>query len=97
MKGKVIVYMSAGQVSDSFNIKKKRSYFLVNYMMSSIIYKLKENHIKKIRLILKSNISRHMYKVVQILKSNGFFFDCIKFLKPLPHHFGQRRKKLRRL
>lgn len=97
IKGKVIGYCSSGQVCDSNNIKRKKSYFLVNPMMNRLVPKLRKLNIKNVRIRIKSNITHHMRKVVQFLQNGGFKIQHIRFAKPIPHHFGQRRRKLKRL
>jgi len=97
LDGKVIGYCSAGQVSDSNNVKKKRSFFLVNPMMNRLVLKLRKLNIKHIRVRIRSNVTHHTRKILEFLKNGGFRIQHIVFAKPIPHHFGQRRRKLKRL
>lgn len=91
-------HRSAGQFfgSDKHNIKIKRSHLLVNDMLPFLKNKLREYKIKCLKIYLKSNITRHMYKVIDYLTKQNIIFYYIKFIKPMPHHKGDRKKKLKR-
>jgi ribosomal protein S11 len=97
IKGKVITYCSAGMFSNSTNSKKKNSIFLINFMMYNIVNRIRSLKIKTLRLVFKSNISKHVHQAIRYLNKFKFKIEHVAFLKPIPHHAGQRRKKLKRL
>jgi ribosomal protein S11 len=97
LNGKVITYSSAGTVSYSNNSKKKNSVFLVNYMMPKIISILKSLRVDTLRIVLKSNINKHVYQAMRYINACRLKIEHVAFLKPIPHHSGQRKKKLKRL
>ena len=75
----------------------KKSYYLIYPMFKFIKKKLINLKITNLVIHIKSNISPHMYKLIQLLENSRVKVELIRFLKPIPHHFGQRKKKLRRL
>lgn len=97
LNGKVINYKWAGQFNETFNIKNKRSYFLVFPLGKYIINVLKKYNINHVIIRLRSNINFHMHKFMFILQQNGIKVRKIINRRPIPHHLGQRKKKLRRL
>lgn len=94
---KIISYKWAGQFNEVHNIKNKRSYYLIFPIIKNILKKLKKLKIYNIIVKIKSNITPHMYKAIQLLQDNNIIIKKIYFRKPIPHHFGKRKKKLRRI
>ena len=94
--GKVIGYVTAGQISYSNNVKRKLSYFLVFPMMYQLVNKLKNLHIKYINLHIRNYISPHVNKVQQFLRRKRFIINKMFYSKRVPHHIGQRKRKLKR-
>jgi len=94
----VIIYKSTGQVSDNRKKKVKLSPYLVTKMMSSILYKLKKNRIKNLFFFVNSKINRHVNNVMKCLKTLRHVKVLkVLFSKPLAHHLGTRKPKVRRL
>jgi len=95
---KVIIYRSTGQVSDSRKKKVKLSPYLVTKMMYSVLYNLRRKKIKFLFFFVNSKINRHINNVMKCLK-NARHTKILKvfFSKPLAHHIGTRKPKLRRL
>jgi ribosomal protein S11 len=95
---KVIVYKSTGQVSENRKKKVKLSPYLVTKMMSSILYRLRKNKIKLLFFFVNSKINRHVNNVMKSLKTiRRIRILKVLFSKPLAHHLGTRKPKLRRL
>ena len=59
--------------------------------------KLRTLKIKYLKIFIRSYISKHIRKVIIFLDSKRIRTKYIVFDKRFPHHFGQRRKKLRRI
>jgi len=97
MKYKVMGSYATGRMASSHNKKRKLSPLLVYSIMEKVYMLLKEYNIKHLILLLKSNITRHVYNSLWSLKKNGFIIDYMIFAKPIPHHDGQRKKKERRV
>jgi ribosomal protein S11 len=95
--GNVIMYSSAGMYCNFNNSKKKNSVFLVNLMMKGVVNKIRSLKIKRLRILLKSNVSKHVFQAVRYLNKFRFEIEHIALLKPIPHHNGQRKRKLKRL
>lgn len=97
-KNRTLWHRSAGQFfeSEKHNIKLKRSHLLINEMIPFIKEKINELKIKYVKLYLKSNISRHIYKIMNFIVKQNIKVYLIKFIKPMPHHRGSRKKKLKR-
>lgn len=95
---KVLIYRSTGQVSENRKKKVKLSPYLVTKMMYSIINKLKRKKIKYLFFFVNSKINRHINNVMKCLKTVRYTKILkVLFSKPLAHHFGTRKPKLRRL
>lgn len=97
-KDKVIISRSTGQVSNNRKKKVKLSPLLVTKMMFKILNKLKILKIKYMYIYINTKINIHIKNVVKILKD----FKYVKILKfffskPIAHHRGLRKPKLRRL
>jgi ribosomal protein S11 len=95
---KVLMYKSTGQVSENRKKKIKLSPAIVMKMMSPILYLLKKKRIKLLFICINSKINRHINNVIKCLKKNRRIRILkILFSKPIAHHFGTRKPKLRRL
>lgn len=66
-------------------------------MMNRFNRKLRSLRIKYLKIFIRSYISKHIKKVMIFLDSKRIKTKYIVFDKRFPHHFGQRRKKLRRI
>jgi ribosomal protein S11 len=94
----VIISRSTGQVSEDRKKKVKLSPYLVTRMMYLILYKLRKLKIKYLNFFVNTKINRHINNVMKALK--GYRYTKILkvfFSKPIPHHLGTRKPKLRRL
>lgn len=95
---KVILSRSTGQVSENRKKKVKLSPYLVTRMMYGVLKRLRKMRIKYLYFFVNTKINRHINNVMKILKTFRYtrilrFF----FSKPIAHHFGTRKPKLRRL
>lgn len=95
--GKVITYRWAGQFNESHSIKNKRSYYLIFPLMKHIFKILKKFKVNNLVIKIRSNITPHMRKIIQLIQSRRIKISKIYFRKPIPHHLGNRKKKLRRI
>ena len=94
----VIVSRSTGQVSDNRKKKVKLSPYLVTKMMYSILRKLKKLKIKFLYFFINTKINRHINNVMKMFQNFRYTKILrIFFSKPIAHHFGTRKPKLRRL
>lgn len=94
----VIISRSTGQVSENRKKKVKLSPYLVTKMMYSIINGLKKKKIKFLFFFINSKINRHINNVMKCLKTFRYTKILkVFFSKPIAHHFGTRKPKLRRL
>ncbi len=96
-KGKIIFYNWVGQFNDSHNIKNKRSFYLIFNIAKNILKKLKRLKINNLVVKIRSNITSQMYGLLGFLKNYNIKVNRIIFRRPIPHHLGQRKKKLRRI
>lgn len=94
----VIINKSTGQVSENRKKKVKLSPYLVSKMMYPILAKLKEYKVKFLFFFVNSKINRHINNVMKCMK-NYRHTKILKviFSKPIAHHIGTRKPKLRRL
>jgi ribosomal protein S11 len=95
--GNVIWYCTSGQVCEFKNIKRKRSHLVVRKLMNRLSPVISKNKIKHLYVHIRSGITRHIKKVILFLDQRRLKVWSIIFDKRFPHHFGQRRKKLRRI
>jgi ribosomal protein S11 len=97
-KNNVILTKSTGQVSGNRKKKVKLSPYLVARMMYPVLNKIRKMKIKFLFLFVNSKINRHINNVIKSLKNNSSTKILkIIFSKPIAHHFGTRKPKLRRL
>jgi hypothetical protein len=96
-KGKVVWYCTSGQVCEFYNIRRKKSHLLIKQMMQRFSKKLRFLKIKYLLISIRSLISKHIRKVMIFLDERRIRVRHVTFNKPFPHHFGQRKKKLRRI
>jgi len=94
----VLVSRSTGQVSENRKKKVKLSPYLVIKMMRAILKKLKKLKIKFLYFFVNTKINRHINNVIKSIQ-NFRYTKILKifFSKPIAHHFGTRKPKLRRL
>jgi len=95
---KVIVSKSTGHVSENRKKKVKLSPYLVHKMMYPILNKLRKKKIKFLFFFINTKINKQLNNVIKILKNN-YYTKILKiiFSKPIAHHIGTRKPKLRRL
>lgn len=94
----VIISRSTGHVAENRKKKVKLSPYLVTNMMYLVLGKLRKLKIKYLNIFVNTKINRHINNVVKSLKSARYTRILkIFFSKPIPHHFGTRKPKLRRL
>jgi len=94
----VIISRSTGHVAENRKKKVKLSPYLVTNMMYLVLNKLRKLKIKYLNIFVNTKINRHINNVVKSLKGARYTRILkIFFSKPIPHHFGTRKPKLRRL
>ena len=94
----VIISRSTGQATKSKKKKIKMSSFVVYDMIESLCKKIKILGIEKINLYLNSRVDKHIFNVVNILdKETKVKAHNVYYSKAIPHHFGQRKQKKKRL
>jgi len=94
----VIASRSTGQVSENRKKKVKLSPYLVTKMMRVVLKKLRKLKIKFLYFFINTKINRHINNVMKVIK-NFRYTKILKifFSKPIAHHYGTRKPKLRRL
>ena len=97
-KHEVIINKSTGQVSEERRKKIKLSPYTINNMVFDIIKKIKELKLKYIIIHVNSRVNRNIRNIFKILKrSLKLKIIKLEFSKPIPHHFGTKKPRLRRL
>jgi len=96
-KNKLILTYSTGQFVKSNMKKKKLSLLTVLKMLRKVIKYLKKKKVKYICVHLRTHINNFIFNIFHVLNLNKIKFIYLLFNKPIPHHFGQRKKKTRRL
>lgn len=97
-KNNVLMKRSTGQVSENRKKKVKLSPYLVTKMMYPVIGKLRKHKIKYLYFFVNSKINRHINNVMKFMKNNRYTKILkVIFSKPIAHHIGTRKPKLRRL
>lgn len=96
-KGKLILNYSTGQFVSSNMKKKKLSLVTILIMIRKVIKYLKKKNIKYICVHLRTQINNYIFNIFNVLNLNKIKIIYLLFNKPIPHHFGQRKKKTRRL
>ena len=98
-QGNVLLSCSTGQVSHSRSKKKKNSMMLVYAMMQKVKHKLMKHRIKHLVIHIRTDISSKIISAIRFLNYSTLKFKVtyIALLKPVPHHFGRRKKKPRRI
>jgi ribosomal protein S11 len=95
---KVIISRSTGHVAENRKKKVKLSPYLVTNMMYLVLSILRKLKIKYLNIFINTKINRHINNVVKSLQdARHTRILKIFFSKPIPHHFGTRKPKLRRL
>ena len=97
MSYNVIGSFTTGRITSSNMKKRKTSPLLIYPLMNKIIKLLEKHRLRHVCLHFKSNITRNVYNSLNVLKRRRYKIDYIAFLRPIPHHFGQRKKKPRRI
>ena len=97
-KHEVVIYRSTGQVSENRKKKIKLSPFTINNMIFDIIRKIKSLKIKYMIVQINSKINKNIKNVFRTIGSSvNTKLVKAEFSKPIPHHFGTRKPKPRRL
>jgi len=98
LDGNVLISSTSGKVSYENNKKRKLSDLLIPFMMKPVVEFLKENHIKTIKyFIIKNELLPHVKKIIAFLERGNFYIEYMSVLKAIPHHYGQRKQKAKRL
>lgn len=97
-KDRVIVSKSTGQVSGSRKKKVKLSPYLATRMTYGILTKLRKLKIRSLFFFVNTKINRHIHNVMKVLKRFRYTKVLrVIFSKPIAHHIGLRKPKLKRL
>jgi len=98
-KGNPLISCSTGQVSGSRSKKRKNSLTLIHPMMRKVKLVLLKHRIKYLAIHIKTDISAKVISAIKFLKNSKykFKFPYIALVKPMPHHFGRRKRKPRRV
>jgi len=94
---KLVLNYSTGQFVKSNSKKKKLSLITILRMIRKVVAFLKVNKIKFICVHLRTHINSFIFNIFNVLSYNKIKLIYLLFSKPIPHHFGQRKKKARRL
>jgi len=97
-KHEVIIYRSTGHVSENRKKKTKMTPFTINAMIYDIIAKIKELRIKYMIAHINTKVNKNVRNVFRTI-GRAVKLNLVKaeYSKPIPHHFGTRKPKPRRL
>jgi ribosomal protein S11 len=96
-QGNVLLSQTAGKVSFSSRKKQKISPYIIRPMLKNIFKLLNKLKIKNIHLIFRTKLTRHINNFLYYLKFSNIRIKKMLFLRRIPHHFGQRKQKAKRL
>lgn len=98
-KGNPLISCSTGQVAKSHSKKRKNSLTLIHPMMRKIKLVLLRNRITNLAIHIRTDISAKVISAIKFLKNSRykFKFPYIALIRPIPHHFGRRKRKPRRV
>ena len=98
-KGNPLISCSTGQVAKSRSKKRKNSLTLINPMMRKVKLVLLKHRIKYLAIHIKTHISAKIIAAIKFLRKSKYKFNYIyiALVKPIPHHFGRRHRKPRRV
>ena len=97
--GNPLISCCTGQVAKSRSKKRKNSLTLINPMMRKVKLVLLRHRIKHLAIHIKTDISAKIMSAIKFLHNSKYKFNIsyIVLLKPIPHHFGRRKRKPRRV
>jgi hypothetical protein len=94
---KNLLFYSYRQFADGKSKKKRKSDFIVDYLVEKVIKFLIKNSINKIFLFLKIDVDNKVISIVNKINEAKIKIDLIANVIPRPHHIGTRKKKRRRV
>jgi ribosomal protein S11 len=97
-KHQVIIYRSTGHVSESRKKKTKLSPFTISKMTFDVIKKMKDLNIQYMILNINTKINRNIRTIVRSI-STAVRVKVVQahYSKPIPHHFGTKKPRPKRL
>lgn len=97
--GNPLISCSTGQVSKTRSKKKKNSMMLIYPMMKKIKAVLIKRRIKYLAIHIRTDLSPKIVTAIRFLNYSRIKFKVtyIALLKPIPHHFGRKQRKPRRV
>jgi len=97
-KHKVIIYRSTGQVSESRKRKTKLSPFTINKMTLDIARKIKDLKIQYMIVNINTKMNKNIRSIFRsINRAVRVKIVQAHYSKPIPHHFGTRKPRPKRL
>jgi len=97
--GNPLISCSTGQVANSRSKKRKNSLTLIHPMMRKVKLVLLRNRVKHLVIHIKTDVSEKVMTAIKFLHNSRYKFNIsyMAILKPIPHHFGRRQRKPRRV
>jgi len=97
-KHEVIVYRSTGQVSENRKKKTKLSPFTISRLAPGIIKKIRNLKIQYVILNINTRMNKNIRNIFRSIK-NAVRIKVVEaiYSRPIPHHFGTRKAKPKRL
>jgi len=97
--GNPLISCCTGQVAKSRSKKRKNSLTLIHPMMRRVKLALLRHRVKHLVIHIKTDISAKVMTAMKFLYNSKYKFEIsyIALLKPIPHHFGRRKRKPRRV
>jgi len=97
-KHEVIIYKSTGQVSENRKKKTKLSPFTISRLAVGIIKKIRNLKIQYIILNINTRMNKNIRNIFRSIK-NAVRVKIVEanYSRPIPHHFGTRKAKPKRL
>lgn len=98
-KGNPLISCSTGQVAKSRSKKRKNSLTLIHPMMRKVKLVLLKHRIRNLAIHIRTDISAKVITAIKFLRNSRykFKFPYIALVRPIPHHFGRRKRKPRRV
>lgn len=98
-RGNPLISCSTGQVAKSRSKKRKNSLTLIHPMMRKVKLVLLRHGITNLAIHIRTDISAKVISAIKFLKNSRykFRFPYISLVRPIPHHFGRRKRKPRRV
>jgi len=97
-KHEVIIYRSTGHVSESRKRKTKLSPFTINKMTFDVIKKIRDLKIQYMILNINTKMNRNIRNIFRSI-STAVRVKIVQahYSKPIPHHFGTKKPRPKRL